>query len=292
MARRKINGTSVKSTTKSTRDEQTSHRGRPPLKLARWFESPRLDREWLAKVPNGVRRAELIRLRELDLERKRRQQERRLLRRQCRLRLREIGLLPKSIVKQYNGTLERSLHDGTIDITRVGRATSFDFRTIPIIRGMALSGSSDKQIAEFLGISPKTFEYWAGHIPLLVGALKDGRQFANANVAKSLYRQAVGYTIPEEKIFYDSKRGRAVRVRGKKFYAPNPVPGIFWMKNKDPDNWKDTRQVEQTGSGELPREVRITVVRADGEKSKDNKIIDADFRVLDRPQIEDKRDVS
>jgi hypothetical protein len=66
-----------------------------------------------------------------------------------------------------------------------------------------------------------------------------------------LYQRAVGYTHDEEKIFLHE--GKAVRVKTKKHYAPDATSAIFFLKNRQPQLWRDTKVLQ--GDAENPLEV-------------------------------------
>lgn len=109
----------------------------------------------------------------------------------------------------------------------------------------ALLGATDIQMAIHFGVSNSTFEGWKVKHPELMAALKEGKEEANANVAKSLYRQAMGYTIEEEEIKVID--GVVVRVPVTRFIPPNNAATIFFLKNRDRQNWRDKQEVEHSG---------------------------------------------
>ena len=102
---------------------------------------------------------------------------------------------------------------------------------------LAQLGIPHKQIAEILEISESTFYEWQGRHAGFKTALKAGMALADANVANSVYRGAVGYSHHHEEIKVIGEE--VVRVPTMKHYPPNPHLAIFWLKNRQPELWKE-----------------------------------------------------
>lgn len=102
---------------------------------------------------------------------------------------------------------------------------------------LALLGATDREMAEFFQVTERTFNAWKKAHEELVHSLKKGKASADANVADRLYRRALGYEHKEEKIFNEA--GVALRVPTKKHYPPDPVSAIFWLKNRQPEKWRE-----------------------------------------------------
>jgi hypothetical protein len=60
---------------------------------------------------------------------------------------------------------------------------------------------------------------------------------------RSLYSRAVGYSFNSEKIFCN-KDGEVTRVPIVEHVPPDVTAQIFWLKNRDPANWRDAWQLE------------------------------------------------
>ncbi len=111
---------------------------------------------------------------------------------------------------------------------------------------LAQLGIPHKQIAEILEISESTFYEWQGRRADFKAALKAGMALADANVANSVYRGAFGYSHPEEVIkVIDDK---VVRVPTMKHYPPNPHLATFWLKNRQPELWKEKVEIVEKPS--------------------------------------------
>ena len=106
---------------------------------------------------------------------------------------------------------------------------------------MAQLGTSHKRIAWILEISESTFYEWQERHAGFKIALKAGMDLADANVANSVYRGAVGYSHPHEEIKVIGEE--VVRVPTMKHYPPNPHLATFWLKNRQPELWKEKVEI-------------------------------------------------
>ena len=64
---------------------------------------------------------------------------------------------------------------------------------------------------------------------------------ADAQVEQSLYRRATGYSHKSEKIF--NFQGEIIRAQTVEHYPPDTTAMIYWLKNRQPDKWRDRREI-------------------------------------------------
>src|SRR5262245_36178188 len=64
---------------------------------------------------------------------------------------------------------------------------------------LAALGLTDTEMADFFGVSTKTFARWKLSKPEFCRALKAGKEIADARVEQRLYERAVGYSVEIEK---------------------------------------------------------------------------------------------
>lgn len=124
-----------------------------------------------------------------------------------------------------------------------------------------LLGAKDKQLAEFLGVSESTLNLWKQKHKSFSESLKGGKVQADAEIAQSLYHRAKGYSHPEVKVF--NNQGEIVTHDVIKHYAPDPTSIIFWLKNRQPELWRD-KPVEEQSDQPIGR-IEIEVVSANGK---------------------------
>jgi hypothetical protein len=82
--------------------------------------------------------------------------------------------------------------------------------------------------------------------PAVRAALKVGKKEANNRVERSLYQKANGYSYDAVKIFMPAGAKKPIYAPYVEHVPPSDVAAIFWMKNRDPANWRDAWQVEHT----------------------------------------------
>lgn len=106
---------------------------------------------------------------------------------------------------------------------------------------LMLLGATLSDLAKFFEVADCTIDRWVATHPEFAAAVKGGGQIADANVAKSLYRQAVGFKKRHVKIF--QHMGEPVIVPYVEYYPPSAVAGIFWLKNRQKEHWREKVQL-------------------------------------------------
>lgn len=126
-----------------------------------------------------------------------------------------------------------------------GRPTNYKKEYDEQAYKLCLLGATDKEMADFFNVKEQTINNWKKNHPSFFESIKRGKIVADANVAKSLYNRALGYSHPEDKIFNDN--GEPLIVPTVKHYPPDPTAAIFWLKNRKPAEWRDKRDVQVEG---------------------------------------------
>jgi hypothetical protein len=108
-------------------------------------------------------------------------------------------------------------------------------------------GATEPEIAAFLEVGVRTITRWKQVYPEFRNALKLGKGVADERVKKALFNRAVGGYYEQEEV-HVTKFGDVIRVETSKFIPPESVACIFWLKNRDRENWKDRYDTENTGS--------------------------------------------
>lgn len=116
---------------------------------------------------------------------------------------------------------------------------------------LALLGATDADLARAFAVSDKTISTWKHRQPEFLHALKQGKDQADAKVAQSLYRRALGYSHKAVKIItvaQGNNQGSVVEeVPYVERYPPDTTAAIFWLKNRRPDLWRDKHDLEHSG---------------------------------------------
>lgn len=130
-----------------------------------------------------------------------------------------------------------------------GRPTDYKSEYDQQAYKLCLLSATDREIADFFGVQEQTLNNWKGIYPSFFESLKEGKQKADSQVADRLYQRAMGYEHAEDEIFMH--KGKPVIVKTMKYYPPDPTSAIFWLKNRQPQKWRDKREVEQTTTIDL-----------------------------------------
>lgn len=107
----------------------------------------------------------------------------------------------------------------------------------------ALLGGTPGHVASLLEVTERTVYGWIQSRPEFRAALEQGRADADANVARSLYKKATGYTHQSTKVF--QYQGEPVVVPYTEIVPPDTEAAKFWLKNRQPELWKDKVEVEE-----------------------------------------------
>lgn len=109
-------------------------------------------------------------------------------------------------------------------------------------------GLTEEQIAKNFGISYNTFKR-AKKDPdygeLITAALIQTKDVVDMEVENMLLKRARGYEYDEVTEEYEM----GVLVKRKvthKMVVPDTSAQIFWLKNRQPDKWRDRREVDNT----------------------------------------------
>lgn len=125
-------------------------------------------------------------------------------------------------------------------------------------------GMSDKQIAQAIGISERTFTSWKKKNPAIVTVLKKAKEVGIDNVELTMFDKALGYT---------DKTGE--------YHPPETTAGIFILKNMRRHLYRDKPMSEkeelkldlETERIRLDNEVRRRLLEGDGETDKLKELI-------------------
>lgn len=105
-------------------------------------------------------------------------------------------------------------------------------------------GATDVDLADFFGVDVRTVYRWKLNNPEFCQALKSGKEAADERVERSLYHKAVGYTHDAVKIFMPANAAAPVYAPYREHVPPDTTAGIFWLKNRRPDMWRDKTEVK------------------------------------------------
>lgn len=160
--------------------------------------------------------------------------------------------------------------------TKMGRPTKYSDEYNEKVFKLALLGATDAEMADLLDICEATFNNWKRYYPKFLESLKKGKANADANVAKSLYQRACGYSHPD--VHISNYQGEIIITETTKHYPPDTGAAFIWLKNRRPEDWRDKTEQAITHSesidmAEIDRELaeaakvkaeKMAQMRADG----------------------------
>lgn len=153
--------------------------------------------------------------------------------------------------KASGGRKSKKRREGRPSILRDAE-TSARKKIIRHVESYAALGFTNEQIAEMLGIGRTTLQRWSDDAEFRT-ALKRGKDKADALVIRALYNRAVG----------------------SKLYAADVTACIFWLKNRQPDRWRDKRDGTIGGPPETGGKIVIEVVQVRSRKRDEAKLEDS-----------------
>lgn len=131
-----------------------------------------------------------------------------------------------------------------------GRPTDYKTEYAEQAYKLCLLAATDADLAQFFEVSEQTINAWKQVHPKFLESLKRGKAVADAEVADRLYRRAMGYEHPD--LYITQYQGKIVQSEITKYYPPDTTAAIFWLKNRQPDKWRDRQIHELTGKDGQP----------------------------------------
>ena len=186
-----------------------------------------------------------------------------------------------------------------------GQPTDYHPDYAPLVYKLFESGkvATMKELAEHLNIRKALLLHWRQRYPEFFKALRDGRyDYDTKQVVKSLHQKATGYEYTEttiegiviveegqKKLHIEKKvagtgkgSGKATKTRlvpgfkqktVTKRVAPDTMAMMFWLQNRQPDEWKN---------------VQKQIVEGHVDHKHDHRV-ELDLRKLGRPKLEQLR---
>lgn len=98
-------------------------------------------------------------------------------------------------------------------------------------------GLTDAGMATAFDVDERTINRWKKQHPEFCQSIKKGKLSADLQVIDALYQKATGYQHPAEDIRVIE--GKLVRTPVTRYYPPDTTACIFWLKNRQPEQWHD-----------------------------------------------------
>ena len=125
-------------------------------------------------------------------------------------------------------------------------------------------GATDAELADFFKVDVRTIYRWAQRHEGFSQALKSGKEESDERVERSLYHRAIGYSHDAVKIFMPAGAEKPVYAPYTEHVPPDTTAGIFWLKNRRPDLWRDKRELVLSRKPEQMTDDDLAAIAASG----------------------------
>lgn len=129
-----------------------------------------------------------------------------------------------------------------------GRPTAYKPEYVAQAQKLASLGATDIEIADFFEVDVRTIYRWKHDRDEFCQALNVGKSKADERVINSLYQKAIGYEQESVKIFMPAGAEAPVYAPYREKIAPDTTAAIFWLKNRQPEQWRDKQEIVHGGS--------------------------------------------
>ena len=133
---------------------------------------------------------------------------------------------------------------------KAGRPTAYKPEFCNEAFRRCLCGATDEQLADCFKINRSTLHRWKIQHTEFRDTIKRGKAHADGKVANALFLRALGYSHPEDRIFIND--GKPLIVPTTKHYPPDTAAAYIWLKNRQPEYWRDKRETVLSGDPEAP----------------------------------------
>ncbi len=108
-------------------------------------------------------------------------------------------------------------------------------------------GATHEDLAELFGTVVKTIYNWQAAHPEFRQAIKQAKIDLDKKVEMSLYEKTQGTIIKHKKPMVVSdghaQGSSVVQVANEHVVPPDTTAMIFWLKNRQPDKWRDKQEI-------------------------------------------------
>ena len=142
-----------------------------------------------------------------------------------------------------------------------GRPPKYDAGLHPgLAAALLVAGLIEKEVARMMQIDESLLSKWKVDHPEFLEALRDPKALVDKEVVSLLLKRARGFEVTETKFYEETTPAHQVMNREglmvtipavtkthkevtKKQLAPNMSAIIFWLKNRQPNVWRDRQEL-------------------------------------------------
>lgn len=120
-----------------------------------------------------------------------------------------------------------------------GRPSKYKPEYAEQARKLCSLGATDRDLADFFKVAESTINLWKLEHAQFSESLKLAKEQADKRVEQSLYRRALGYS--HDSVHVSNYQGDVTLTPIVEHYPPDTTACIFWLKNRQPDAWRDVQ---------------------------------------------------
>lgn len=139
-----------------------------------------------------------------------------------------------------------------------GRPSEYRKEYAEQARKLCLLGYIDEELADFFGVGKQTLNTWKKVHPEFMDSITRGKDVADAEIAESLFKRAKGYSHRAVKIFNDE--GKPLKVEYVEHYPPDTAAASLWLRNRQPNRWRDKQDIEHGGVVTTIRKIERVII--------------------------------
>lgn len=152
---------------------------------------------------------------------------------------------------------------------KVGRPTAYKDAYNNVVYALCLLGATDAELASQLDVHVDTINEWKKVYPEFSESIKKGKYIADSKIANSLYNRAMGCRISKQQAIKLTTKEPVLNAGGEPTRSmkqterieivdleedvpPDTAAAIFWLKNRQPKEWRDKQEVDHKVAFEQP----------------------------------------
>lgn len=142
-----------------------------------------------------------------------------------------------------------------------------------LIECWARDGYTIEDIANKIGVNPKTLYDWKSQYPEIEQALHNGREIIDYKVENALLKSALGYKKKEVKVTTTMRYGKVVETVKEVVeseQAPNVSAIQTWLYNRQRDKWKNMNAKQNMFDDMVEDDTIEVIVRRAGSNESDS----------------------
>jgi hypothetical protein len=147
-----------------------------------------------------------------------------------------------------------------------GPASSYNPQYAAQARQLCKLGAINRELAQSFGVSERTIGNWLKQYADFKQAVLLGRLDADSCIAERLFERAKGYALPAVKIV--EINGKLQELRYLQHLPPDTRACMFWLRNRRPQNWRDTAQPQHSLQRQAYVDRCLEALEAAGERAR------------------------